>query len=141
MITDIPKTKLVKLLESIKSRNGKTNLFEHLEKLYEIKKELNDDEKYSDLFEDISVRLKKQGYYFCPEKNIENLNSNLNKDQASPDEKVKNLLSSLTKSEGENQEKTVVTNVNYVPDYVELFNKFSLLWTFFRNKRKFIINK
>ena len=124
MITDIPKTKLIKLLESIKSRNGKTNLFEHLEKLYEIKKELNDDEKYSDLFEDISVRLKKQGYYFCPEINNANLNSNLNKDQA-PDQKVKNLLSPLTKSEGENQEKTVVTNVNYVPDYVELFNKFS----------------
>ena len=124
MITDIPKTKLIKLLESIKSRNGKINLFEHLEKLYEIKKELNDDEKYSDLFEDISVRLKKQGYYFCPEINNANLNSNLNKDQA-PDQKVKNLLSPLTKSEGENQEKTVVTNVNYVPDYVELFNKFS----------------
>ena len=70
MITDIPKTKLIKLLESIKSRNGKTNLFEHSEKLYEIKKELNDGEKYSDLFEDISVRLKNKDIIFAQKKTL-----------------------------------------------------------------------
>ena len=61
MVTVVEGNNLVKLLENIKSRNGTTNLFEHLNKMYEVKKEMNDDEKYSDLFEDISIRIKKEG--------------------------------------------------------------------------------
>ena len=63
MVTVVEGNNLVKLLENIKSRNGDTNLFEHLNKMYEIKKQMNDDEKYSDLFEDISIRIKKEGNY------------------------------------------------------------------------------
>ena len=61
MVTVSDGSNLVKLLENIKSRNGSTNLFEHLNKMYQVKKELNDDIKYSDLFEDISIRIKNDG--------------------------------------------------------------------------------
>ena len=63
MVTAVEGNNLVKLLENIKSRNGSTNLFEHLNKMYEVKKEMNDDSKYSDLFEDISIRIKKDETY------------------------------------------------------------------------------
>ena len=116
MVTVVEGNNLVKLLENIKSRNGTTNLFEHLNKMYEVKKEMNDDEKYSDLFEDISIRIKKEGAYG------KDTPSNC---QIQTDQKVKDLLAPLAKAEGEGQEKVPVTNVNFVPDYVDLFNKFS----------------
>ena len=116
MVTVAEGNNLVKLLEDIKSRNGSTNLFEHLNKMYQVKKEMNDDIKYSDLFEDISIRIKKEGFY--------------GKDtpvspQMPPDQKIKDLLSPLSRAEGEGAEKVPVTSVNFVPDYVDLFNKFS----------------
>ena len=116
MVTVEKGNNLVNLLENIKSRNGSTNLFEHLNKMYQVKKEMNDDLKYSDLFEDISIRIKKNGEYF---------QNKIIPPQAPPDSKIKELLSPLTRSEGEGAEKVPVSNINYVPDYVDLFNKFS----------------
>jgi radial spoke head protein 4A len=84
--------------------------------MYQVKKEMNDDLKYSDLFEDISIRIKKNGEYF---------QNKIIPTQAPPDSKIKELLSPLTRSEGEGAEKVPVSNINYVPDYVDLFNKFS----------------
>ena len=116
MVTVAEGNNLVNLLENIKSKNGSTNLFEHLNKMYQVKKEMNDDIKYSDLFEDISIRIKKEGNY-GKETHITQ--------QSPPDPKIKELLSPLTRAEGEGAEKVPVTNVNFVPDYVDLFNKFS----------------
>ena len=116
MVTAVEGNNLVKLLENIKSRNGSTNLFEHLNKMYQVKKEMNDDLKYSDLFEDISIRIKKDGEY---------IKDKVIPPQTPPDEKIKELLSPLARAEGEGAEKVPVTNVNFVPDYVDLFNKFS----------------
>ena len=116
MVTVAEGNNLVKILENIKSKNGSTNLFEHLNKMYQVKKEMNDDIKYSDLFEDISIRIKKEGNYG---KDIQNTQ------QYPTDPKIKELLSPLAKAEGEGAEKVLVTNVNFVPDYVDLFNKFS----------------
>ena len=115
MVTAMEGQNLESLLKNIKSRNGVTNLYEHLGKMYEVKKEMNDDIKYSDLFEDISIRIKKEGKY---DKNSSNI------PKASPSPKIKELLSPLTKAEGEGAEKTIVTNVNFVPDYLDLFQKF-----------------
>ena len=63
MVTAIDGKNLENLLKNIKSRSGTTNLYDHLGKMYEVKKEMNDDIKYSDLFEDISIRIKKEGKY------------------------------------------------------------------------------
>ena len=98
---------LVKLLENIKSKNGSTNLFEHLNKMYQVKKEMNDDIKYSDLFEDISIRIKKEGNYG---KDIQITQ------QYPTDPKIKELLSPLAKAEGEGTEKVPITNINFVPE-------------------------
>ena len=59
MITDITKSKLANLLSSIKSKDGKHNLLEHLNKMYLIKAQMNNDELFNDCFEDISQRIKK----------------------------------------------------------------------------------
>jgi hypothetical protein len=116
MVTVAEGNNLVQLLEGIKSRSGSTNLFEHLNKMYQVKKEMNDDIKYSDLFEDISIRIKKEGVYGKDTPALP---------QTPPDQKIKDLLSPLTRAEGEGAEKVPVTSVNFVPDYVDLFNKFS----------------
>ena len=89
--------------------------------MYEVKKEMNDDIKYSDLFEDISIRIKKEGKYNINPSKIPKI---------SPSQKIKDLLSPLSKAEGEGAEKTLVTNVNFVPDYLDLFQKFSFFCFF-----------
>ena len=130
MVTAIDNQNLEDLLKNIKSRNGSTNLYEHLGKMYEVKKEMNDDIKYSDLFEDISIRIKKEGKY-------DNNTSNIPK--VSPSPKIKELLSPLSKAEGEGQEKTLVTNVNFVPDYLDLFQKFSFCGISLGNKESLLL--
>ena len=52
------------LLENIKSSDGNENLLDHLSKMFGVKLLLNDDKKYVDLFEDISIRLKKKWKIF-----------------------------------------------------------------------------
>ena len=130
MVTAMEGQNLENLLKNIKSRNGETNLYEHLGKMYEVKKEMNDDIKYSDLFEDISIRIKKEGKYNKDSSNIP---------KVSPSTKVKELLAPLSKAEGEGQEKTLVTNVNFVPDYLELFQKFSFCGISLGNKESLLL--
>ena len=130
MVTAIEGKNLESLLKEIKSRSGETNLYEHLGKMYEVKKEMNDDIKYSDLFEDISIRIKKEGKYDTNSTNIPKI---------PPSQKIKDLLSPLSKSEGEGQEKTLVTNVNFVPDYLELFQKFSFCGISLGNKESLLL--
>ena len=49
------------LLSEIKSPDGTKSLLDHLELMFNTKLELNDDTKYNDLFEDISIRIKQNG--------------------------------------------------------------------------------
>ena len=130
MVTAIEGKNLETLFKEIKSRTGDTNLYEHLGKMYEVKKEMNDDIKYSDLFEDISIRIKKEGKYDTNSSNIP---------KVAPSAKIKELLSPLTKAEGEGAEKNVVTNVNFVPDYLELFQKFSFCGISLGNKESLLL--
>ena len=59
MVTEIQKSKLAELLSNIKSKDGKNNLLDHINKMYIIKNQLNNDDLFNDLFEDISFRIKK----------------------------------------------------------------------------------
>ena len=130
MVTSMDNQNLESLLKNIKSRNGSTNLYEHLGKMYQVKKEMNDDIKYSDLFEDISLRIKHSGKY---DKNSSNIPKSI------PSQKIKELLSPLSKAEGEGAEKTLVTNINFVPDYLDLFQKFSFCGISLGNKESLLL--
>jgi hypothetical protein len=119
MVTELSNSKINTILREIKSKDGTTNLMEHLKKMYTIKKLMNDDEKYNDLFEDISIHLKQKEKYIQDDENVKDLNFVI-------DQNEKNLLNPLMKAEGgENNELQPVTNINFVPDYVDIFNKLS----------------
>ena len=119
MVTELSNSKINTILREIKSKDGSTNLMEHLKKMYTIKKLMNDDEKYNDLFEDISLHLKEKEKYIQDDENVKDLNFVI-------DQNEKNLLNPLMKAEGgENNELQPVTNINFVPDYVDIFNKLS----------------
>jgi hypothetical protein len=119
MVTELSNSKINTILREIKSKDGSTNLMEHLKKMYTIKKLMNDDEKYNDLFEDISIHLKQKEKYIQDDENVKDLNFVI-------DQNEKNLLNPLMKAEGgENNELQPVTNINFVPDYVDIFNKLS----------------
>jgi len=115
----------IKLLNSITMKNGNLNLFEHLQKLYETKIEMKDDNKFLDLFEDISFRLKREGKYL-KEDNIntaiftylERFNKNANP--------LKELLDPLEKKE-EGAEPVPVGEIKNVPEYHNIFQ--ALEWT------------
>lgn len=51
------------MLSEIKSSDGNNNLLELLSKLLDTKIELDNDQLYIDQFEDISIKIKKNGYY------------------------------------------------------------------------------
>lgn len=120
---DSTKLEVVNMLRDIKNEDNTYNLYDHLQKLFDVKMLLQDDEKFLDLFEDISYRIKNNGYYIednHKENNIKTyleyfVKSNLNK---------KKLLEPLVKKDGD--EITPVTNVGYVPDYHNIFQ--SLSW-------------
>ena len=115
---------IYKLLTSIKSKDNKDlNLYEHLQKLYETKIKLNDDMKFIDLIEDISIRIKKQGEYIVEEDFSQSLFNYLEEFNKNAKSK-KNLIEPLVKKDGD--EITPVTSVGYVPDYHSIFQ--SLEW-------------
>ena len=51
------------MLSEIKSSDGEGNLLELLSKLLDTKIELDNDQLYTDQFEDISIKIKKNGFY------------------------------------------------------------------------------
>ncbi|MCQ2819877.1 MAG: hypothetical protein MJ252_21640 [archaeon] len=120
------------LLTTIKSRDGKSNLYDHLAKLNKVSLEVNDRKKFFDLLEDISIRVKKEGNY---KKADETYITTIS-------EKEKALLAPLTKTEGEGEtaETTPVTSITYVPDYVELFGKLSYAGISFGPKESLLLS-
>jgi hypothetical protein len=72
-------TEIKRLISSIHSKNDPNyNLYEHVEKLYQTRMELNDDKKFLDFFEDISIRIKKTGQYVDKNELVEALRNYLN---------------------------------------------------------------
>jgi hypothetical protein len=64
IITMETDSKVHDLLSKVKSsQDPNYTLYHHLQKLYQVKLELNNDEKFLDLFEDISLRIRKEGKY------------------------------------------------------------------------------
>jgi len=107
------------LLDVIKSKDGKTNLLEHLMKLYNVKIELNDNTKFLDLLEDISQTIKTQGDYSNVSKARESLLNYLEEFEKNSKNK-KALLGPLIKKVPD-AEPEVITSVNYVPEYYNIF--------------------
>lgn len=136
MVTELSKKQIGKMLSKIKSNDGKSNLFEHLQKMHAEKKTLNNDQLYHDLFEDISIRIKNNGYYI-PSENKKNLYSFL-ESFANTINPIKNLLKPLMKIEPES-EPVLITTVNFVPDYVEIFHKIQWAGISFGEKQSLLL--
>ena len=123
------------------------NLYTHLKNLLKTKYLLNDNEKFDDLLEDISLHIKNKGYYLKPENDLssEYIQKILNdpnlitliKNQFN---KEKLLLKPPAKTE-EGAEPQPITNINFVPDYYDLFKKFSSLGINFSDKELLLLNK
>jgi hypothetical protein len=108
------------LINVIKSKDGKSNLHEHLMKLYEAKVELNDDKKFLDLLEDISIKIKTQGNY----SNQSNARDSLLNYLAEYEKNAKNkkaLIGPLIKKNPDGGDPEIITQVNFVPEYHNIF--------------------
>ena len=90
--------------------------------------------KYDDLFEDVSIRIKKDGIYF-PNNDISNKqidkilkDSKLIENLLNSVKKEKELLKPATKEEkgGKDGEVQAVSQINFIPDYYDLLQKFSM---------------
>jgi len=132
-------TDLHNLLSKIKSKEIDRNLYDHLLKLYETQIEMNDEKRFLDLFEDISLKLKKtDGNYLEEEaeKSLKSLYSYLEEFCKSAKSR-KALIEPLTKKEGE--EVTPVTQVGFVPEYYNLFQIFEWLGISIGDKESYLL--
>ena len=123
------------------------NLYTHVKNLLKTKYQMNDNEKFDDLFEDISLRLKTLGYYL---KDDNDLSSDYIQKILNDRELVQKILSQFTKEKNllkppakteEGQEPQPITNINFIPDYYELFQKFGFIGINFSKKELMLLNK
>ncbi len=115
----------MKLLSSInlKEDNSK-NLLEHLKLLYETRIEMQDDRRFLDFFEEISLRLKLDGHYLKQDQvnkdtilnYLTEFNKNINL--------KKELLEPLVKRDDEGNNPEPVGEIKNVPEYHNLFQFF-----------------
>ena len=123
------------------------NLYTHIKNLLKTKYLLNDNDKFNDLLEDISIRIKASGYYLKDEDDLssEYIQKILNDTEIiekiqSQFNKEKLLMKPPAKTE-EGSEPQPITNINFVPDYFELFRKFSSFGISFSKKELLLLNK
>lgn len=107
------------LLNAIKSSSKKDNLYTHLQMLYDTKIQMNDDKKFIDLIEDISLRIKTNGKYFNEAEIVDSLHRYLEEFNKNS-KKKKNLIDPLVKLE-EDGTITPITSVSYIPEYHNIF--------------------
>lgn len=118
------KAEVIQLLRGIKNNDDSKDLYNHLQLLFDTKYLLQDDEKFLDLFEDISIRIKNNGYYISQDDKERKIKTYLEYYTKSISG-VKKLLEPLVKVERE-EEVTPITSVGFVPDYYSIFQ--SLEW-------------
>ena len=152
METDIIKSS--EILKSIKpldfdefDSDMNRNLYTHIKDLLKTKYAMNDNEKFNDLFEDISVRLKSLGYYL---KDDDDLSSDYIQKLLKEPQIVQTILNQFNKEKllmkppskaEEGSEPQPITNINFIPDYYELFQKFGSIGINFSKKELLLLNK
>ena len=152
METDIIKSS--EILKSIKpldfdefEPDMNQNLYIHIKDLLKTKYAMNDNEKFNDLFEDISVRLKSLGYYL---KDDDDLSSDYIQKLLKEPQIVQTILNQFNKEKllmkppskaEEGSEPQPITNINFIPDYYELFQKFGSIGINFSKKELLLLNK
>ncbi len=108
------------LINGITTKDNTLNLYEHLQNLYNTKIEMNDDKKFFDLFEDISIRLKKTGTYFNKKEQTESILNYLEEFEKNVKAK-KTLLGPLIKIDPSGGDPETITTVPFVPEYHNIF--------------------
>ena len=123
------------------------NLYTHIKYLLKTKYAMNDNEKFDDLFEDISLRLKTYGYYL---KDDDDLSSDYIQKLLKEPQIIETILSEYNKEKlllkppakvEEGAEPQPITNINFIPDYYELFQKFGSIGINFSKKELLLLNK
>ena len=123
------------------------NLYTHIKYLLKTKYAMNDNEKFDDLFEDISLRLKAYGYYL---KDDDDLSSDYIQKLLKEPQIIENILNEYNKEKlllkppakvEEGAEPQPITSINFIPDYYELFQKFGSIGINFSKKELLLLNK
>ena len=154
METENAYKEISEMLSEIKSNDGGSNVLDLLSKLLDTKIELDNDQLYTDQFEDISIKIKKNGYYIKDSLKRESLLKYL-EDYIKNIKPKKDLLKPpMNKAEGEaggegegegggaeqENEGTPITQVNFVEDYYTLFNKISWAGIGLDEKTSFLLS-
>ena len=153
METENAYKEISEMLSEIKSEDGESNVLELLSKLLDTKIELDNDQLYTDQFEDISIKIKKNGFYIKDSLKRESLLKYLDDFSKNIKSKKDLLKPPMNKAEGEGggegegegggaepeNEGTPITQVNFVEDYYSLFNKISWAGIGFDEKTSFLL--
>lgn len=127
-------TEIKRLVSSVKSKSDNNmNLYEHFEKLLLTKMEINDDKKFLDLLEDISIRIKKTGHYIDKNECVEALRNYLTEYNKNVNSK-KLIVEDIVKKPDDDQPK-----VGYVPDYHNIFQTLEWAGISLEEKESFML--
>jgi hypothetical protein len=142
------------MLSEIKSNDGGSNVLDLLSKLLDTKIELDNDQLYTDQFEDISIKIKKNGFYIKDSLKRESLLKYLEDFTKNIKPKKDLLKPPMNKAEGEaggegeggegaggeqENEGTPITQVNFVEDYYSLFKKISWCGISLNEKESYLL--
>lgn len=130
------KEEVVNLLKKITNEDKTKNLYDHLQQLFDTKLILQNDEKFLDLFEDISYRIRNEGFYIPPNDKESNTKRYLEYYVKAVHEK-KTLLEPLVKRDGDDV--TPITSVGYVPDYYSIFQQLEWCGISISDKESYIL--
>ena len=101
METENAYKEISQMLSEIKSSEGEENLLDLLSKLLDTKIELDNDQLYTDQFEDISIKIKKNGFYIKDSLKRESLLKYLEDFSKNIKPKKDLLKTPMNKAEGE----------------------------------------
>ena len=140
MNSDLIYNEISEVLSQIRSSKSDDNLLGLLSKMMDTKIALDDDRKYTDFFEDISLRIKTEGHYLDDERRREVLMKAL-EDFAGNVKPEKELLAApVNTPEDPEGEVTPITSINYVPDYHALFKKISWAGVGMSEKESYLLS-
>ena len=136
------RNEIEQMLANIKLSNSNKTLFDHFTKLYETRELINDDRKFLDIIEDVSLKLKQNDTYLVDVNKHQSLIYYLeefNKNAAARFKLSSKLMKEREDNQDDDQPAEEFGPVDFVPDYLDVFRQLEWMGVSFGEKEGYLL--